>query len=201
MTPRECRAVWAPADTAQARSIFHRRPRHRNPNRQLRKTRSTGRSERAKRPPAIPANYGEHVQIMYDMMAPGVPDRQHAQSRRFCWPTTATTDRSPTSASPKAITISRTTATARKWIAKVAAIDLWYAKQFNKFLEKLDSMKDIDGNSVSPQQHDRLRRRQRRRQPPYAHGSADRPGRRCRRHDASPADTSTCNTSRRRICS
>ena len=35
-----------------------------------------------------------------------------------------------------------------EWIEKVASIDLWYARLFNKFLEKLDSIKDIDGNSV-----------------------------------------------------
>ncbi|MDB6054447.1 MAG: hypothetical protein JWN25_1970 [Verrucomicrobiales bacterium] len=33
-------------------------------------------------------------------------------------------------------------------IAKVAKIDLWYAKQFGKFLDKLQNIKDIDGNSV-----------------------------------------------------
>ncbi len=33
-------------------------------------------------------------------------------------------------------------------IRKVEQIDLWYAQQFAKFIERLDSIKDVDGNSV-----------------------------------------------------
>jgi hypothetical protein len=33
-------------------------------------------------------------------------------------------------------------------IKKVAAIDLWYAQQFSKFLEKLQNTKDVDGKSL-----------------------------------------------------
>lgn len=33
-------------------------------------------------------------------------------------------------------------------IAKVKEIDLWYVKQFTKFLEKLEETKDVDGNSL-----------------------------------------------------
>ena len=34
------------------------------------------------------------------------------------------------------------------WVAKVADIDLWYVRQFGKFLEKLDATKDVDGRSL-----------------------------------------------------
>ena len=34
------------------------------------------------------------------------------------------------------------------WISKVADIDLWYVRQFARFLEKLQSTKDIDGKSL-----------------------------------------------------
>lgn len=34
------------------------------------------------------------------------------------------------------------------WIAKVKEIDLWYVRQLAYFLEKMDSTKDIDGNSL-----------------------------------------------------
>ena len=34
------------------------------------------------------------------------------------------------------------------WIQKVADIDLWYARQFARFLEKLQSTKDADGKSL-----------------------------------------------------
>ncbi len=33
-------------------------------------------------------------------------------------------------------------------IEKVATIDLWYSQQFAKLLKKLDSMEDVDGNSL-----------------------------------------------------
>jgi hypothetical protein len=34
------------------------------------------------------------------------------------------------------------------WIDKVAQIDLWYMKQFGKFLEKMEQTKDVDGKSL-----------------------------------------------------
>lgn len=34
------------------------------------------------------------------------------------------------------------------WVEKVARIDLWYAQQFARFLEKLQATKDADGNSL-----------------------------------------------------
>jgi len=33
-------------------------------------------------------------------------------------------------------------------IEKVATIDRWYVSQFARFIEKLDSLEDVDGNSV-----------------------------------------------------
>jgi len=33
-------------------------------------------------------------------------------------------------------------------IAKVARIDLWYAQQLGKFLEKMEAAKDLDGRSL-----------------------------------------------------
>jgi hypothetical protein len=36
----------------------------------------------------------------------------------------------------------------KDWIDKVADIDLWYVKQFAKFLEKLEKTKDTDGQSL-----------------------------------------------------
>jgi hypothetical protein len=35
-----------------------------------------------------------------------------------------------------------------EWVDKVAQIDQWYARQFAKFLQKLESTKDTDGNSL-----------------------------------------------------
>ncbi len=36
----------------------------------------------------------------------------------------------------------------QEMVEKVAEIDLWYAKQFAKFLEKLERVKDADGTSL-----------------------------------------------------
>lgn len=35
-----------------------------------------------------------------------------------------------------------------EWIAKVEEIDLWYARQFAKFLDKLSNIQDVDGTSM-----------------------------------------------------
>ncbi len=35
-----------------------------------------------------------------------------------------------------------------EWIQKITEIDLWYARQFAKFLEKLGKVHDVDGNSL-----------------------------------------------------
>jgi hypothetical protein len=36
----------------------------------------------------------------------------------------------------------------QEWIQKLSDIDLWYAKQFGRFLERLRDTKDVDGNSL-----------------------------------------------------
>jgi hypothetical protein len=98
-------------------------------------------------PAGIPQNYGEYVELMYDLMLlsfqndstrvatlllahdgsnrpfedigifEGHHDLTHHQNRA-------------------------------EWIQKVSEIDLWYARQFGKFLEKLQQTQDVDGNSL-----------------------------------------------------
>ncbi len=98
-------------------------------------------------PSGIPANYEQHVQIMYDMMALAF----QTDSTRISTMLLAH-DGSNRSFADIGIAEGHHDLSHHRnrpeWIEKVASIDLWYAKQFNKFLEKLDSMKDIDGNSV-----------------------------------------------------
>ena len=36
----------------------------------------------------------------------------------------------------------------KEMMDKIAEIDLWYVEQFARFLEKLDAVKDVDGNSL-----------------------------------------------------
>jgi hypothetical protein len=98
-------------------------------------------------PPGIPTDYAEYIQIMFEMTALafqtdstriatlclahdgdnrsfaeiGIPEGHHDLSHHQDKP-----DR----------------------IKKVAQIDLWYVRQFSKFLAQLNDMKDTDGNSV-----------------------------------------------------
>jgi hypothetical protein len=98
-------------------------------------------------PSAIPADYEQHVQIMYDMMALAF----QTDSTRISTLLLAH-DGSNRSFADIGIAEGHHDLSHHRnrpeWVAKVASIDLWYAKQFNRFLSKLDSMKDIDGNSV-----------------------------------------------------
>jgi len=99
-------------------------------------------------PPAgVPADYGQFVETMYDLMAVafhcdmsrvatlllahdgsnrsfaemGIPEGHHDLSHHFEDP---------------------------EKIRKVSEIDLWYVKQFARFLENLRNTKDVDGNSL-----------------------------------------------------
>ena len=98
-------------------------------------------------PAGIPQDYGAYLQLMYDMLVLafqtdstriatmllahdgsnrsfpeiGVSEGHHDLSHHF---------------------------NNEEKIRKVAEIDLWYAKQFAKFLEKLENTKDVDGQSL-----------------------------------------------------
>ena len=98
-------------------------------------------------PPGIPTDYGQHLQLMYELLVLafqtdstrvatlllahdgsnrsfadiGIPEGHHDLSHHF---------------------------NKEEKIKKVAEIDLWYAKQFAKFIEKLHDMKDVDGQSL-----------------------------------------------------
>jgi len=98
-------------------------------------------------PAGIPANYGDHVQIMYDMMALAFQTDSTRVSTLLL-----AHDGDNRSFADIGISEGHHDLSHHQnrpdWIAKVAAIDLWYTQQFSKFLAKLDSIKDIDGNSV-----------------------------------------------------
>ncbi len=98
-------------------------------------------------PPGIPTDYGQHLQLMYDLLVLafqtdstrvatmllahdgsnrsfadiGIPEGHHDLSHHF---------------------------NSEEKIKKVAEIDLWYAKQFAMFIDKLSSTKDVDGQSL-----------------------------------------------------
>jgi len=98
-------------------------------------------------PPGIPPSYGDHIQVMFDILTLafqtdstrvatmllahdgsnrsfaeiGVPEGHHDLSHHFDNP---------------------------EKIQKVSDIDLWYAKEFAKFLQKLEQTKDVNGQSL-----------------------------------------------------
>jgi len=98
-------------------------------------------------PAGIPASYEEHVQLMYDMMILAF----QTDSTRIATMLLAH-DGSNRSFADIGVSEGHHDLSHHQnrqaWIEKVAAIDLWYAKQFSKFLAKLESVKDVDGNSL-----------------------------------------------------
>jgi hypothetical protein len=98
-------------------------------------------------PAGIPRDYAEYVQLMYDMLVLAF----QTDSTRVA---TFLLAHDGSNRSFDHIGISEghhdlTHHQNRKdWIDKVADIDLWYVKQFARFLEKLSEAKDADGNSI-----------------------------------------------------
>jgi hypothetical protein len=98
-------------------------------------------------PAGIPVDYAEHVQLIYDLMLLAF----QTDSTRVA---TLMIAHDGSNRSFDHIGISEghhdlTHHMNRKdWIEKVADIDLWYMKQFAKFLEKLQQTKDVDGNPL-----------------------------------------------------
>jgi hypothetical protein len=98
-------------------------------------------------PPGIPPDYAEHVQLMCDLLVLTF----QTDSTRVA---TLLLAHDGSNRSFDQIGISEghhdlTHHQNRKdWIDKVADIDLWYARQFAKLLEKLRAVKDADGNTL-----------------------------------------------------
>lgn len=98
-------------------------------------------------PDGIPADYGQHIQLMYDIMLLAF----QTDSTRVATMLLAH-DGSNRSFADIGVPeghhdLSHHQNNADK-IEKVAEIDVWYAQQFAKFLDKLQATKDVDGNSI-----------------------------------------------------
>jgi hypothetical protein len=109
--------------------------------------RMTANNPEVDAPAGIPAEFGGHIQLMFDMLLLafqtdstrvatmliaaegsnrtfteiGIPEGHHNLTHHFGNP---------------------------ELIEKVKQIDLWYAKQLANFLQKMDETKDVDGNSL-----------------------------------------------------
>src|SRR5262249_40259584 len=98
-------------------------------------------------PPGIPAEDGEHIQFMYDMLVLAF----QTDSTRVATLLLAH-DGSNRSFDHIGITEGHHDLThhqnRKEWIDKVADIDLWYVQQFARFLDKLNQVKDADGRTL-----------------------------------------------------
>jgi hypothetical protein len=98
-------------------------------------------------PANVPADYSEHVQLMFDMLVLAF----QTDSTRVATLLLAH-DGSNRSFDQIGITEGHHDLThhqnRKDWVDKVADIDLWYVQQFAKFLDKLRQVKDVDGNTL-----------------------------------------------------
>jgi hypothetical protein len=98
-------------------------------------------------PVGVPPDYAEHVQLMFDMLILAF----QTDSTRVATLMLAH-DGSNRSFDQIGISEGHHDLTHHQnrpdWISKVADIDLWYVRQFAKFLEKLQSTKDTDGKTL-----------------------------------------------------
>jgi hypothetical protein len=99
-------------------------------------------------PAGIPPSYAEHVQLMLDMLLVAF----QSDSTRVATLLIAGEGSNRSFADEIGITEGHHNLTHHRnqqdMIDKVKRIDLWYARQLGKFLEKMDQTKDVDGQSL-----------------------------------------------------
>jgi len=98
-------------------------------------------------PLGVPSDFGEHVQLMYDMLLLAFQtDSTRVASLLLAH------DGSNRPFEDIGVVEGHHDLTHHQnradWIQKVTEIDLWYARQFAKFLEKLHATKESDGSSL-----------------------------------------------------
>ncbi len=98
-------------------------------------------------PAGVPENYGEHIQLMGDLMiAAFQTDSTRVASFMFAH------DGSTRSFPDIGVSEGHHDISHHQnkpdLMEKVAQIDLWYVNQFTQILKKMDAVKDVDGNSI-----------------------------------------------------
>jgi len=98
-------------------------------------------------PNGIPANYGEHMEIMYDLLAMAfVTDSTRVATLLLAGD--GTNRAFPQIGIPEGHHYLSHHRNQEDMMEKVGQIDLYYMQHFARFLDKLDKTKDVDGNSV-----------------------------------------------------
>jgi hypothetical protein len=98
-------------------------------------------------PSGVPADYGQHTELMFDMMALAFQTDSTRVASLLLAHDGSNRSFPEIGVSEGHHDLSHHFNTEDK-IRKVAEIDLWYAKQFAKFIGKLASTKDVDGRSL-----------------------------------------------------
>lgn len=98
-------------------------------------------------PAGIPSDHAEYVQLMYDMLVLAF-QTDSTRIATFCLAHDGDNRSFAHLGIPEGHHDLSHHQNKEDRIRKVALIDQWYAKQFAKFLDKLERTKDVDGNSL-----------------------------------------------------
>jgi hypothetical protein len=98
-------------------------------------------------PAGVPPEYGEQIQLMYDLLAVAFQTDSTRVATLLLAHDGSNRSFREIGISEGHHDLSHHQGQADR-IEKVAEIDRWYVTQFAKFLEKLEATKDVDGNSL-----------------------------------------------------
>jgi len=98
-------------------------------------------------PPGIPPKFDEYIQVMFDMLVLAF-QTDSTRIATFLLANEGSNRAFPELEIPEGHHFLTHHQGKQEMIGKVAEIDLWYMKQFAKFLDKLERTKDIDGKSL-----------------------------------------------------
>src|SRR5207248_4552050 len=98
-------------------------------------------------PPGIPADYGDHMQIMYDLLAMAF-ETDSTRVATLLLAGDGTNRAFPQIGIPEGHHYCSHHHNNAELKAKVAQIDLYYMQHFARFLQRLEQKKDAEGRSV-----------------------------------------------------
>jgi hypothetical protein len=98
-------------------------------------------------PAGIPAKFDDYIQVMFDMAVLAF-QTDSTRIATFLLANEGSNRSFPELEIPEGHHFLTHHQGRQEMINKVAAIDLWYMKQFARFLEKMEQTKDVDGKSL-----------------------------------------------------
>ena len=98
-------------------------------------------------PAGIPANYGEHIQLMFDLLTLAFQTDSTRVATFLMAHDGSNRSFGDIGVSEGHHDLSHHSDDPDK-IQKVSAIDRWYVRQFAQFIQKLEAIKDVDGHSL-----------------------------------------------------